>query len=605
MVKKICVIFILLFSMTFGRTAYNIESLDIVADIKIDGRLEVEERVIYDIDRINGILYNIDALGYGKLENLQIFYEDDGEYKRAVNSYSTNEGDFSVDMENGLYKIKLYAPSANEKREFIFRYSLSRGVTVYRDIAQLNRKMVGTEWQNSIGRIDVTVNLPQSVKKDEIYAFGHGPLTGNIEILNGQSVKYNLNNYYPGEFLEVNLLFPKEILTNFNPLYMKNQNGLRDILEMERKLAKEANETRKKAVIKFYTGRVVLGLGIVWWIFLLIFIYRKNSKRYKVENEYGEYFRELPDDYSPAVAGTLLSKRLYPESRELFATLLDLVRKGYLELEESENRTTLILQEKDGNSLTEEEKFILNWYIRELGDGSRVTLEDIEEIVKNRGNAREFNSNYERWKTMVYSDMLSKNLKMDKRDKFSTALGVVTGMVYFMGGGFLTTYFQTPLFIIISLLGFVLMPYTFSRRRASLEKEKAISRWTAFKKFLVDYSNLEEAKLASIELWEHYFVYAVALGVAEKVAKGYKRIMSEKGETSTVIDGGRYRGNSLMNMYLYSNMFRNIERSTERVAQRAIESVAKSSRSSASGRGGGFSGGSSGGGGGRSGGGAF
>lgn len=206
---------------------------------------------------------------------------------------------------------------------------------------------------------------------------------------------------------------------------------------------------------------------------------------------------------------------------------------------------------------------------------------------------------------MVYSDMLSKNLKMDKRDKFSTALGVVTGMVYFMGGGFLTTYFQTPLFIIISLLGFVLMPYTFSRRRASLEKEKAISRWTAFKKFLVDYSNLEEAKLASIELWEHYFVYAVALGVAEKVAKGYKRIMSEKGETSTVIGGGRYRGNSLMNMYLYSNMFRNIERSTERVAQRAIESVAKSSRSSASGRGGGFSGGSSGGGGGRSGGGAF
>lgn len=116
-------------------------------------------------------------------------------------------------------------------------------------------------------------------------------------------------------------------------------------------------------------------------IFINLYI-QKNSKRYKVENEYGEYFRELPDDYSPAVAGTLLSKRLYPESRELFATLLDLVRKGYLELEESENRTTLVLQEKDGNSLTEEEKFILNWYIRELGDGSRVTLEDIEEIVK-------------------------------------------------------------------------------------------------------------------------------------------------------------------------------------------------------------------------------
>lgn len=604
MVKRIGFIFILLFSMAFGRTSYNIESLDIVADVKIDGRLEVEERVIYDIDRINGILYNIDTLGYGKLENLQIFYEDDGEYKRAINSRSTNEGDFSLDVDNGLYKIKLYAPSVNEKREFIFRYELSRGVTVYRDIAQLNRKMVGTEWQSPIKSINVEVNLPQSVKKDEIYAFGHGPLTGNIEIVNEQLIRYSLDNYSPGEFLEVNLLFPKEILTNFNPLFMKNKNGLREILDMERELAKEANETRRKAVMRVFVGRVIFGVGVLWWLFLVVFIYKRNSKRYKVENEYGEYFRELPDDYSPSVAGTLVSKGLYPGSRELFAMILELVRKGYLKLEEEEKRTVLILQEK-GEIPNEEEKFILNWYIRELGDGGRVVLEDIESLVKNRGKAREYNSNYERWKTMVYSDMLSKNLKMDKRDKFSTTLGVVTGITYFMGGGLLLSYFQNPIFLALIIMGFVMMPYTFSRRRASLEKEKAISRWLAFKKFLVDYSNLEEAKLASIELWEHYFVYAVALGVAEKVAKGYKKIMGEKGETSTIIGGNGYRGSSLMNMYLYSSAFRNLERNTEFVSKRAIESVARSSKSSYRGSGGGFSGGSSGGGGGRSGGGAF
>ena len=103
---------------------------------------------------------------------------------------------------------------------------------------------------------------------------------------------------------------------------------------------------------------------------------------------------------------------------------------------------------------------------------------------------------------------------MDKRDKFSTSLGIFTGIAYFIGGGMLVVYFQSELFILMILLGFILLPYTFSRKRASLEKEKAISRWEAFKKFLVDYSNLEEAKLASIELWEHYFVYAVALGVA-------------------------------------------------------------------------------------------
>ena len=604
MVKKILVLSLLLFTTIFGRTAYEIESLDIVANIERDGSLEVEERVIYDIGEINGILYNIDALGYGKFTDLQIFYEDDGEFKQARNNTAPSEGNFTVSVDDGLYKIKLYAPSQNERKEFIFRYNLTRGLTVYRDIAQLNRKMVGKEWQNSIGNISVTVYLPESVKKDDIYAFGHGPLTGNIEILDGKSVRYTLNNYRPGEFLEVNLLFPKNILTSFNPLLMKNKSALKEILDMEGNLAKEANDARKRAIIGFYLGRVVLVLAVAWWLFLVVFIYLKNSKRYKVENEYGEYFRELPDDYSPSIAGTLVSRNLYPSGRELFAMLLDLVRKGHLKLEEGEKTTTLILQES-GKPLSEEEKFILNWYIRELGDGEKIVLESVEASIKGRGGAKEFNRNYERWRTIVYSDMLEKNLKMDKRDKFSTSLGIFTGIAYFIGGGMLVVYFQSELFILMILLGFILLPYTFSRKRASLEKEKAISRWEAFKKFLVDYSNLEEAKLASIELWEHYFVYAVALGVAEKVAKGYSKIMSKKGEESTIIGGRGYRNNSLMNMYLYSHAFRSMERNTSFVAQRAMESVARSSRSSARGRGGGFSGGSSGGGGGRSGGGAF
>lgn len=604
MVKKILVLSLLLFTTIFGRTVYEIERLDIVANIERDGSLEVEERVIYDIGKINGILYNIDTLGYGKFTDLQIFYEDDGEFKQARNNTAPSEGNFTVSVDDGLYKIKLYAPSQNERKEFIFRYNLTRGVTVYRDIAQLNRKMVGKEWQNSIGNISVTVNLPENVKKDDIYAFGHGPLTGNIEILDGKSVRYTLNDYRPGEFLEVNLLFPKNILTSFNPLLMKNKSALKEILDMEGKLAKEANDARKRAIIGFYLGRVVLVLAVAWWLFLVVFIYLKNSKRYKVENEYGEYFRELPDDYSPSIAGTLVSRNLYPSGRELFAMLLDLVRKGHLKLEEGEKTTTLILQES-GKPLSEEEKFILNWYIRELGDGEKIILESVEASIKGRGGAKEFNRNYERWRTIVYSDMLEKNLKMDKRDKFSTSLGIFTGIAYFIGGGMLVVYFQSELFILMILLGFILLPYTFSRKRASLEKEKAISRWEAFKKFLVDYSNLEEAKLASIELWEHYFVYAVALGVAEKVAKGYSKIMSKKGEESTIIGGRGYRNNSLMNMYLYSHAFRSMERNTSFVAQRAMESVARSSRSSARGRGGGFSGGSSGGGGGRSGGGAF
>lgn len=604
--KKIALIFILLCSVVFGRTGYRVENLDITANIQKDGSINVEERVLYNIEDINGIFYNIDALGYGKLENLQIFYEEErGKgFERATESNYSDRGTYTIGESGGLYKIKLYAPARNEEKEFIFRYTLSKGITVYRDIAQLNRKMVGKDWAVGIKHIKLTVVLPESVPKKDIYAFGHGPLTGNIEIQSGREIVYTLDNYRPGEFLEVNLLFPKKIISQFNPFMVKNERALNRILATEKRLAEEANERRQGAILRIFIGRVVFGIGVVWWIFLVIFIYIKNSKRHKVKNPYGEYFRDLPDDYSPAIAGTLVSRKMYPESQELFASILDLIRKKELVLIEKEQKTILKLSETRDKNLKDYEKFLLDWYVRELGDGSQVILEDIDKNINTRSKARAFNSNYERWQTMVYTAMLSKNLRNDKRDKFSTLLGMVTGLGFFMGGMPLSAYFDTPIFVVLVILGFLMLPYTLSRKRFSLEKEKAYARWVAFKKFLVDYSNLEEAKLASIQIWEHYFVYAVALGVADKVAKGYKKIMSQKGEgvdPSLVALGG----SSLMGMYMYGNRFNVIHESTERAVRRSLESIAKSNASSTMGSGGGFSGGSSGGGGGRGGGGAF
>ena len=75
--KKIALIFVLLWSVVLGHPAYKIENLDIIALIQKDESINIDEKVLYDIGDINGIFYNIDALGYGKLENLEIFYEEE------------------------------------------------------------------------------------------------------------------------------------------------------------------------------------------------------------------------------------------------------------------------------------------------------------------------------------------------------------------------------------------------------------------------------------------------------------------------------------------------------------------------------------------------
>ena len=275
-------VFFTVFSVVFSAPSYRVDSLDITAKIQEDGSVVVEEIVLYNASEINGVLYNIDAKGYGKLNSLEVFYEKNGEFIPAVNQNGTSSGSYTVTTSDELYKIKLYSPMRDEKRYFGFRYILPRGVTVYEDIAQFNRKMVGRGWQNSIKDVSVKVILPKKVEKNEIHAFGHGPLTGNIEILSGNEIFFSLKNYRQGEFVETNILFPKEVVSKINPSYIKKSKGYEKIMAMEGRLAEESNKERDRAVKGLILSRVIFYGGILWWLFLVIFIYLKNGKKYKV-----------------------------------------------------------------------------------------------------------------------------------------------------------------------------------------------------------------------------------------------------------------------------------------------------------------------------------
>ena len=600
----IFVVFISMVSSAFSSASYRIDDLRIRAEIKKDGSVLVTEQVLYSADKINGILYNVDAKGYGELKNLNVFYEENGKFIPAVKQRGSQRGNFTVSEDDRLYKIKLYYPLRNEREYFAVRYILPQGVTVYKDTAQFNRKMVGENWEKSIRNVQVTVELPEEISKEKIYAFGHGPLTGNVEILNGREIKYTLENYYPGEFLETNILFPKEIVSEINKKYIKNKNAFSEIMKMEKNFAEEANRERERAVKIMGLKWAVFGAAACWIIFVGTFIYLKNGKRYKVKAPYGEYFRELPDDYTPAVAGAIVS-RIAIKPEHLFATVMDLVRKDFLELIEEGNQTILRrTEERDFTSLKPYEKYVLDWYINDMGDGMEVVLENVEKYISGSRNAKKFYSKYQVWYKGVADDLKNLGIVKAKSKKIPMFLGIFTGFLMFPGGVFMAQFFGEPKFMIFTFGAIPFIIFSGSKRKLSLEAEEAYARWSAFKKFLVDYSNLEEAKTASIHIWEHYFVYAVALGVAEKVARAYKKISALRGEEEN-IGVGRYYRPSLMNSYMYSRAFRNVERYTAGAANRSIREVSKSNHSSAGGRGGGFSGGSSGGGGGRGGGGAF
>ena len=594
--KNILRIFLFfLISIVSFAASFRIEKLDIEANLQKDGSMVVSEAVTYDIDEINGVYFDIDAKGFGELEDLQVFEDE-------PNTSSFKEVDtsnYEVSVSDELYRIKLYSKNQNNIRTFKFVYKLPEAIKVYDDVAQFNRKMVGQEWQQGIKYITakVIVPVPTDYDNSNILVFGHGPLTGEVD-REENTVVYKLDDYYPGDFLEADILMEPEIFSEYDKSKIIHKDMKQELLDMEAKLSEEANTERDKASSQQKISKkqgVILGvLGSIWGV-LMFYIYGIYRRRNRVKNSVGKYLRELPDDSSPALVGSFMTDSI--SGNEILATIVDLVRRKILTLETSEEKSIITLV---GNTekLSAQERVIVDIYINDFGDGKSLDLKSFGFFQKvPMSVARKF----EKWRAMVQSEMNRKNLTYQGLGCLGVIFFAFFPMIFTFAGLVIGMITGNKMFLLIVVMGIILFVSGAKARYPRKELAEAKDKWQAFKNFLSDYSQLEEAKITSVHLWEQYFVYAVALGVSEKVVKAYKKALD-----MGVIDQGvnKFRTSPIFNP-MFIRSFSNLNGMVSRTNSRASFTIASSRRSSLSGGGGGFGSGSSGGGGSRGGGGAF
>jgi len=599
MKKNILRIFLFfLISIVSFAASFRIEKLDIEANLQKDGSMVVSEAVTYDIDEINGVYFDIDAKGFGELEYIQVFEDDStGGFKEV------DASNYEVSVSDELYRIKLYSKNYNNRRTFKFVYKLSEAITVYDDVAQFNRKMVGKEWQQGINYITAKVIIPVSASYDNsnILVFGHGPLTGEVD-KEGNTVIYKLNNYYPGDFLEAHILMEPEIFSEYNKSKIVHKDMKQKLLDMEAKLADEANAERDKAIRQqeminkvFEKPGLIFGVLSSIWGALMYYIHVIFKRKNKVKNSVGKYLRELPDNSSPALVGGFMTNSI--NDNEILATIVDLVRRKVLTLENSDKNSIIILTGSTEN-LSAQEKAIVDIYINDFGDGKSLDLKSFGFFQKvPMSVARKF----EKWRAMVQSEMNRKNLTYQGLGCLGVIFFAFFPMIFTFAGLVIGMITGNKMFLLIVVMGIILFVSGAKARYPRKELAEAKDKWQAFKNFLSDYSQLEEAKITSVHLWEQYFVYAVALGVSEKVVKAYKKALD-----MGVIDQGvnKFRTSPIFNT-MFNSSFSNLNGIVSRTNSRASFTIASSRRSSSFGGGGGFSSGSSGGGGSRGGGGAF
>lgn len=596
---------------------FNILHYDIDIQLQEDGSADVVEKITYEFDgHFNGVFFDLETKGLPDVTDYQVSVADTEDGENAVSfEEATTEavGTYTANYEDGILHFKVFQPSDDQKRTFIYQYKMKNAVTSYLDTAEFNRRVVAENWDQGMEHVTVAIHLPKPVAdEDDLKIWAHGTLKGTSKRLpDKQTVTLEVNGNPSNQFVETRVIFPTSIVPNNQNVVNKEMKE--EILEKEAKMAQDANNKRN-----FYMYLVYGFSGVAILIAILSTFYVRKKVGKKAEPTFHqEHLYDIPKDVTPAVMHQLLTRRA-PESREITATIMDLVRKRWLTITEEEVANTKLLKKsktketyrialsgmKGIQPMLPHESYLVDWLITGIGDGESVLLTDVEAYgKKDQRKAKKFIDRYQTWQKIV-KQLANKENYIDTKDATFKSTVVALGVIIFVLLGITIfimaiqdAFYPLPFFamLIVSIL-YCVQWFSFF----PIYTQKGVdetAKWLAFKQMLIDISNLKMAEVGSIVIWDHYLVYAISLGVSKEVIDALKMNFPQE-EVDHMLIAPYYFGT--MGFHTNNAFSNSFETSINGAVGNAITNA-----SSASGSGGGFSGGSSFGGGGGGGGGAF
>ncbi len=581
--------------------SYYMSSFKVNAQLNGSGDMSVLEEITYEFDgSFGGVYRTLKTAGSDGIESIEVYRVWHGKLFEFERYDSGADRTYQLIEEGDGIRLKIFSPAQDESKTFVIKYKVKNVATRYKDVGELYWKFMGHDTEVKIDNFEVRIRLPEGADKEDIKVFGHGPLSGISQIIDSKNVELRVEELPPHNFVEARVLFPPSLIKYSWKIV--DREALAGIMAEEQGLADKANARRVRA-------RIAVGLSfayVLFELFMIVYLYSKYDKEYKTGFT-GEYFRELPGRYSPAVMSVLWNFGGV-KPRDITATMMDLVRRKHLKLkvERREIRGFLknkveeeyvfeLNKEADSQALSPHEKYLIDWLISTIGNGVSVSLDEIEQSSGTRREAQSFKEHYDDWVKSVKTEAGKLNF-FDKNTVKGNIMGVlaaVIGVVF--GWHTAAAYDNTVGFIALIIFSLILFIYSLTIRKRSRDGALQFKKWKAFRRFLTHFSRIDRAELPSVILWEHYLVYAITLGVAKEVISQLRLVFREddfKDSSLTYMYYGRL-GYSYRHFDAIDKVTDTMVSTTESVYKQAISKM-----SSGSGKGGGFSGGGGGGGGG-------
>ena len=566
-----------------------------------------------------------------------IDYKESGDlFKKVYQAKKGDYGIYTINRTNNGETYKVYNSSKMNK-DFYFDYTLENIAITHSDVSEIALNLF-TEMQESIKHLEVYIHIPHNENTLRIWA--HGPLYGESSIIDNKTIKLVVDELDAYESIDFRVVCDRNI--NFGK--STNEVVLDKIIKIEQTLADEANKKRdedynilkniaynavvevektknrsdynyalqsvkslkeddelktellvrlmnieskviKKEIIIKVSLTSIMYIWILGLFILLYQIYKKYDKEYELTFKQ-KYFRDFPSDTPPSSVGYLIRRKV--NNNDLSASILYLIYNKKISFEKKGKNDYLFTLIDETNLDSSSQRLI-----KLLFDKKKImTLSYFKKRAKKSYST--FLNDYSNWinKATYEAECLEYFEDITKPKVIGIIYSIVGIIMGFLLIGY-DTYFSSSILFIIGIISLIYFSLIYKR---TIKGNEEYAKWLALKRFMENFSNMKNKDLPDITLWDKYLVYAVTLGVADKLSKAMKiKAKNLNLDNDLIFDIDSFNSIMLMNNIINKSVNQAIS------SAYSARNMANTTYSSGGGFGGGFSsggGGFSGGGGG-------
>lgn len=463
----------------------------------------------------------------------QLAWRDAGGPGKTVYSFD--------EAQNAIY---VFFDESDSKVTFELNYVVKDAVQAYSDVGELYWQFVGSQWEESSSNVSLTVTLPVPsnvvVKPGEtIRAWGHGPLDATVNIANDGTVTYEVPHVDAGSYAEARIVFPTEWLTGIissdNNAHFSTAH-LETVLNEERTWSDRANAQRAASL-----GVI---LAVVLGCLLLLIWALRSFIRYGKELQpqvHDEYWRDVPvKGEHPAVIGRLCRFNK-EDAADFTATIMHLANEGALLINKGSYQIDGTFRDKTVEDYyftrvpeielklnSEIDRQAMKFLFDTVAEGqSSLWLGTITEYAKE--HPQRFSDEMTRWQGTVSAHVNAGEYLESYSTVKRTRMASI-GVVLIVACVIVAFLFSNPLVLIPGIVtSVVLMVVSRFMDRRTQKGADAYARCEALKKWLTEFSALNERPPLDVKVWGEFMVYALIFGVAEKAMEELAKAVPEVG----------------------------------------------------------------------------